>query len=163
VKRDGQPKRSAITCQYKCGNACFHEVPNTSDNEYFGDMVRAALTRRGLLKGSAGVVVAIGAAGVLAACGDDEKVQLSGGSLVDGVPVGTDFKPIAPNSDDALIVPDGYESNVVIRWGDPLFADAPKFDADRQNSATQATQFGFNDDFAALLPIEGQATVTCSW
>ncbi len=158
VQRDGQPKRSAITCQYKCGNACFHEVPNTSENEYFGDVVRAALTRRGMLKGSAGVVVAVGAAGMLAACGDDDKVaSAAGGALVDGVPVGTNFKPVAANSDDALVIPEGYEHNVVIRWGDPLFADAPKFDANAQSAAAQAKQFGFNNDFAALLPIEGQA------
>ncbi|MEV5470786.1 hypothetical protein AB0L66_00240 [Streptomyces sp. NPDC052207] len=25
--------RSALTCRYRCGDACFHEVPNTSDNE----------------------------------------------------------------------------------------------------------------------------------
>ncbi|WP_372477285.1 PhoX family protein [Nocardia australiensis] len=157
VKRDGQPKRSAITCQYKCGNACFHEVPNTSRNEYFGDIVRAALSRRGMLKGSAGVVVAIGAAGVLASCGTDSTGEQAGGSLVDGVPVGTNFTPVAPNSDDALVVPEGYETAIVIRWGDPLFADAPSFDPDKQSAASQAVQFGFNNDFAALLPIEGQA------
>ncbi len=45
--------RSAMTCQYKCGSACAHPVPNDSDNEYFGDIVAAQVSRRGLLKASA--------------------------------------------------------------------------------------------------------------
>lgn len=157
VGRDGHPRRAAVTCTYKCGNACSHEAPNTSANEYFGDVVRAALSRRGVLKGGAALVAAIGTGGLLAACADDEPAKTAaGGTLVDGVPVGTNFTPVAPNSEDALIIPDGYEHNVVIRWGDPLFADAPQFDPAAQTPEAQAKQFGFNNDFAALLPIEGQ-------
>lgn len=37
--------RSALTCRYRCGDACFHEVPNTSDNEYVGDVIAGALSR----------------------------------------------------------------------------------------------------------------------
>ena len=28
-------KRSAVTCALKCDNACFHDVPNISENDYF--------------------------------------------------------------------------------------------------------------------------------
>ena len=70
---------------------------------------------------------------------------------------GTDYTAVGPNRDDAIVIPDGYEQSVVIRWGDPLFADAPAFDFDRQTAAAQAKQFGYNNDFAALLPIEGRA------
>ncbi|HKM24883.1 MAG TPA: hypothetical protein VJY40_04510, partial [Corynebacterium sp.] len=37
--------RSSLTCTYKCGNACFGECDNNSDNPYFGDLMsrRAAL------------------------------------------------------------------------------------------------------------------------
>ncbi|MFF9561150.1 hypothetical protein ACF1DY_35715, partial [Streptomyces albus] len=52
VKHDGVSARASITCQYKCGNACSHEVPNTSGGEYFRDIARTALTRRGMLRGS---------------------------------------------------------------------------------------------------------------
>ena len=40
-----QSKRSKLTCTYKCGNACWGECTNTSDNAYFGDLV----SRRGVL------------------------------------------------------------------------------------------------------------------
>ena len=36
-------KRSPVTCMYKCDNACFHPVPNTSDNAHFRDIANAAL------------------------------------------------------------------------------------------------------------------------
>ncbi|RIQ16022.1 phosphatase, partial [Jiangella rhizosphaerae] len=58
--------RSAMTCRYRCADACAHEAPNTSDNAYFGDIVEAAVSRRGLLRGgaaAAAVVVGAGAPG----------------------------------------------------------------------------------------------------
>ncbi|GGL38897.1 PhoX family protein [Nocardia jinanensis] len=151
VAHDPAGSRARVTCQYKCGNACFHEVPNTSSNTYFGDIV-AGISRRRLLQGSAAAVVAVGAASALAACGDSTEVGTT--ASTDGT--GTGFTPVAPNTQDALVVPEGYEQGVVIRWGDPLFADAPEFDFFRQTPAAQAKQFGYNNDFAGLLPIEGQ-------
>lgn len=155
VKHDGHSSRASVTCAYKCGNACFHEVPNTSGGAYFGDIV-SSLNRRGILKGGAAAVLAVGAGSVLAACGDDKPADLA--AKPGGSPgTGTDFTPVAPNTKDEVVIPDGYEQGVVIRWGDPIFADAPQFDFDKQTAAAQAKQFGFNNDFAGLLPIEGVA------
>ncbi|KAF0849361.1 PhoX family protein [Nocardia caishijiensis] len=152
VTHDGQSSRSAITCEYKCGNACFHEVPNTSDGEYFGDIV-ARLNRRGLIKGGAAAVLAVGAASMLAACGDDSSETGSAGSPG----TGTGFTPVAPNKEDAVVVPEGYEQSVLIRWGDAVIEGAPAFDFEKQTPAAAAQQFGYNCDFAGLLPIEGEA------
>ncbi|ONM46616.1 PhoX family protein [Nocardia donostiensis] len=152
VQHQADSARAAVTCAYKCGNACFHEAPNTSSGAYFGDIV-ADLSRRRVLQGGAAAVLAIGAASVLAACGDGAGA----GSVGGGQPgAGTDFTPVVPNTEDAVVVPEGYEQGVVIRWGDPLFADAPEFDARKQTPAAQLKQFGYNNDFAGLLPIEGQ-------
>lgn len=156
VQHDGRSNRAAVTCEYKCGNACFHEPPNDSAGAYFGDIV-SSLNRRGLIKGGAAAVLAVGAASALAACGDDGASGAAGTDGAGSPGVGTGFTPVAPNTDDALVVPEGYEQSVVIRWGDPLFEDAPAFDFDNQTAAAQARQFGYNNDFAALLPIEGQA------
>ncbi|MGH3310052.1 MAG: hypothetical protein ACRDP3_05635, partial [Streptomyces sp.] len=49
--------RSALTCRYRCGDACFHEVPNTSDNEYVGDVIAGALSRRRVLRAGAVMTV----------------------------------------------------------------------------------------------------------
>ena len=53
--------RSALTCRFRCGDACFHDVPNTSAGEYFGDVAARAFSRRTALKAGA-VVAAAGAA-----------------------------------------------------------------------------------------------------
>lgn len=59
--------RSSVTCEYRCGNACAHEAPNTSDNEYFGDVAKNVLSRRGVFK--AGAVMAAAAGGFAALSG----------------------------------------------------------------------------------------------
>ncbi|PRY45816.1 PhoX family protein [Umezawaea tangerina] len=141
--------RAALTCEYRCGNACFHDVPNTSANNYLGDVVQQLIDRRTAFK--AGAVVAFAASTGFAATGtataDPEERQRP-----DQAPRGLDFKAVAPNQLDAVVVPDGYQQHVVIRWGDPLFPGVPQFDFDDQTAEKQAQQFGFNCDFAALLP-----------
>lgn len=165
VKHDGMSSRASITCHYKCGNACAHDVPNNSNGEYFGDIVRGAVSRRGMLRGSAATVLAVGAGTVLAgnAAAAPGSVDLgslgtgsASGSATGSFAPGTAFAPVAPNTQDAVVVPAGYEQAVVIRWGDKLFADAPDFDFDNQTAAAAEKQFGFNNDFAGLLPIPGR-------
>ncbi|MFD0818897.1 phosphatase, partial [Micromonospora zhanjiangensis] len=60
----GHGGRDAMTCRYRCGNACDHPVPNRSDNPYFGDLVDAGMSRRGVVRaGVAGaLVLGLGAA-----------------------------------------------------------------------------------------------------
>ncbi|MBB5960565.1 hypothetical protein FHS29_007193 [Saccharothrix tamanrassetensis] len=154
---DHPPGRAAVTCEYRCGDACFHDAPNTSDNPYFGDL----LTRRTAIK--AGVVVAAlaGTATPAAAAPDSAPNPVRNAESTaaptappNGKARGLDFRPVRPNTEDAVVVPDGYRQAIVIRWGDPLFPDAPAFDFDHQTAAAQARQFGFNCDFAALLPLD---------
>ena len=54
--------------------------------------------------------------------------------------------------------PTGYDADVLLRWGDPLFADAPEFDPDeRRRREAQAKQFGYNNDYVGYIPIDGSA------
>ncbi len=46
----------------------------------------------------------------------------------------------------------GYEAQVIARWGDPLEAEIPEFDAARLTANSQAKRFGYNNDFTAYLP-----------
>ncbi|MEU1178942.1 PhoX family protein [Streptomyces sp. NPDC005820] len=148
--------RSAMTCRFRCGDACFHEVPNTSANEYVGDVIARALSRRGMMRAAAVVTVAAtaGAAGALPAAAAPaqaaEKKKPATGAR------GLRFTPVPPNTADAVTVPDGYRQNVVVRWGEPILRGAPAFDPENQTAAAQAGQFGYNNDFLALLPLPGE-------
>ncbi|MET8762018.1 PhoX family phosphatase [Lentzea sp. NPDC004782] len=154
--------RAAITCQYRCNNACSHDAPNTSDNAYFGDVVREVVNRRGMLK--AGAVLAVAGAGAAAFAGTAAAAPVGVDLGVDvdvrhrpghGRPNGTDFEPVKPNKEDRLITAKGYEQQVVIRWGDPVLPGAPAFDFDKQTAAAQAKQFGYNNDYCGLIEIDG--------
>ncbi|MEU1414581.1 PhoX family protein [Streptomyces sp. NPDC005731] len=150
--------RSALTCRYRCGDACFHEVPNTSDNEYVGDVIAGALSRRSALRAAAVVTVATATGAATAATVPQAAAAPAGrnGGAHTAAARGLRFAPVAPNTADAVTVPDGYRQNVVIRWGEPILRGAPAFDPENQTAAAQAGQFGYNNDFLALLPVPGE-------
>ena len=145
-------KRSPVTCELKCGNACAHEAPNPTSNEYFPDVVERALSRRGAL-GAVG-------AGALA-------LAFTPTSAAAAAPAGTEahgrgralrFSPIAPvpATVDAVTVPKGWTWEPLIRWGDPLFDDSPEFDPLHQTAAAQEQQFGYNNDYLDIIPLQGR-------
>jgi len=150
--------RSALTCRYRCGDACFHEVPNTSDNEYVGDVIAGALSRRSALRAAAVVTVATATGAATAVTVPQAAAATAGrhGGAHTTAARGLRFAPVAPNTADAVTVPDGYRQNVVIRWGEPILRGAPAFDPENQTAAAQAGQFGYNNDFLALLPVPGE-------
>lgn len=51
------------------------------------------------------------------------------------------------------LVADGYEMQVLLRWGDPLIAEAGEFDPLKQIANRQRGQFGYNCDYTAFLPL----------
>ncbi|TDD08712.1 PhoX family phosphatase [Nonomuraea deserti] len=145
--------RSALTCQFRCGNACAHEVANTTGNAYFGDVVKEALSRRGVLRaGALGALVAgVGAAGAAPALAEEPRAvpkEQHGGRGGD-----LRFTPVRPNKDDKLTIPENYRSSVVVRWGDPVLPDAPAFDFDNQSAEAQSKQFGYNCDYVTMFPM----------
>ncbi|HEX2247593.1 MAG TPA: alkaline phosphatase PhoX, partial [Arthrobacter sp.] len=152
-------KRSAMTCALKCDNACAKGVCNTSDNNYFRDIVSAEFSRRNMLGVSGAGVVALmfgggaaaangSAAGLAPAAkkgyghGNASKLKFAG---IDGV----------PNTVDDVVVPKGYNWEPVIRWGDPLFDDSAEFDPENQTPESQAGQFGYNCDYLDIIEIPG--------
>ncbi|WBB65420.1 PhoX family phosphatase [Micromonospora sp. WMMD812] len=161
--------RDNMTCLYRCGNACDHPVPNTSDNAYFGDVVSGEVTRRGVVRaGAVGALVLgfggaaagalAGAAPAAAAAETPVVPEAAGfGRPPQGIGNGAlTFKPIPPNKLDTLVVPNGYDHAVVIKWGDEVVPGAPEFNVHRQTAAAQAKQFGYNNDFVGVLPLDKQ-------
>ena len=104
--------RSAMTCRYRCGDACFHEVPNTSSNEYAGDVIARALSRRSVLRagavvGAAATAVGTGLAGPGAESAAAAVPAAKGDKAGDKAAKGLRFEPVAPNTADQVTVPEG--------------------------------------------------------
>jgi secreted PhoX family phosphatase len=147
--------RSSMTCIYRCGNACSHPAPNTSGNEYFGDLVRAEMSRRGVIASGAGAValgvIGAGAIAAPAAAHGDNKER---GGHGPNKPKGLTFKAVPVSNADTFVVPEGYLHKVVMRWGDEVVPGAARFNPHAQTGESQSRQFGYNNDFVAVLPLE---------
>ncbi|OYO22070.1 phosphatase [Enemella dayhoffiae] len=143
--------RSRRTCQMRCGDQCSHPVPNESDNDYIGDIITSAISRRTLLQAS---VVVGGAAALGVGANAFVKAPPASAISFPGSPAGMGWTPIAPSTADAVIVPQGFDQDVVIRWGDPIFPKTPAFDPNNQTAAAQQRQWGYNNDYLGFLPTE---------
>ncbi|RJT83111.1 PhoX family phosphatase [Arthrobacter cheniae] len=146
-------KRSAVTCALKCDSACSDAVCNTSRNTYFRDIVSNEFSRRSALGAGAAGALTLLVSSQLGAGSAQAAPPPGKGYLKSNLP----FEPIAPVDAmvDAMTVPEGYDWNPVIRWGDPLFRTSPAFDANNQTAAAQALQFGYNCDYTDVIEIEG--------
>jgi secreted PhoX family phosphatase len=63
------------------------------------------------------------------------------------------FTEIERTLDDKARVSEGHQAQVLLRWGDPIFADAPDFDPMAQTVAAQKMQFGYDCDFIGFMPL----------
>jgi secreted PhoX family phosphatase len=67
------------------------------------------------------------------------------------------FDSIAAATSDAITLPAGYKSSVLISWGQPLHKDGPAFDPSGNGSAEhQEAQFGDNNDGMSLFEFPGE-------
>ncbi|PLP59479.1 dTDP-glucose 4,6-dehydratase [Mesorhizobium loti] len=121
---------------------------NPTDNRTMGEIIAARFSRRGFLKGSLAVSAIAVTVSPLALMSADEARAAEGGSAFT-------FDEVEAGIDDKHHVAAGYDADVLLRWGDPLFADAPDFDPARQTAEAQAKQFGYNNDFVGYIPLEG--------
>jgi secreted PhoX family phosphatase len=150
-------KRSAVTCALKCDNACAGDVCNTSSNSYFRDIASATMSRRAALGlGAAGALAVVLGSAVTSA----EPASAAGLSKAAKEGFGKSKLqftaiPSIDASVDAVTVPQGFTWKPVIRWGDPIFNDAPDFALDNQTAAAQEKQFGYNNDYTDILEIPG--------
>lgn len=95
------------------------KFPRPEEQE-FDEVVERAISRRGFLGG----VLAFGSGAAVMGAG-----LLKGTTALAQQTSRFAFEQLAPQTDGTVHVPEGYSWEVLIRWGDPLFSDAPAFDA----------------------------------
>jgi uncharacterized protein len=129
---------------------------NLSDNEHFHDVVkRVAMSRRKVIKSGLGLSAALFLGGSLSACGSDDDAETA--KPATGVAAGAiSFTPLATSSGDSILVPSGYEAQIIAPWGSALFHDSPAWKGDASETADdQAKQVGDNHDGMHFFVIPG--------
>ncbi|TPN93949.1 PhoX family phosphatase [Mesorhizobium sp. B1-1-5] len=122
---------------------------NPTDNRTMGEIIAARFSRRGFLMGSLAVSAIAATVSPLALVAADEARAAEASAFK--------FDELEAGIDDKHHVAPGYDADVLLRWGDPLFADSPDFDPLKQSAEAQARQFGYNNDYVGYIPIDGSA------
>jgi secreted PhoX family phosphatase len=123
---------------------------NPTGNPTMGEVIATRFNRRDLLRGSLAVAAISATVGTRALAANEQPAKKT--------PLASfDFKEIEAGVDHTHHVAEGYDAQVLLRWGDPLFPDAPAFDPLNQSAAKQARQFGYNTDFVGYIPIDGSS------
>jgi secreted PhoX family phosphatase len=120
---------------------------NPSDNPTMGDVINRRFSRRGFLGGSLAVTAIASTVSPLALMIADEA-RAEGMSAFS-------FTEVEAGVDETHHVAEGYDADVLLRWGDKVFADSPEFDPMNQTAESQSKQFGYNNDYVGYIPLDG--------
>ncbi|MBN9081776.1 MAG: dTDP-glucose 4,6-dehydratase [Rhizobiales bacterium 62-17] len=120
---------------------------NASENPTIGDMIAARLNRRDLMRGA----LAVGAVSATL------RIPAFAQAPAPTAKSAFNFVEIEAGSDEKHHVAQGYDADILIRWGDPVLPGAPAFDPTKQTAAGQKLQFGYNNDYVGFLPMPGAA------
>lgn len=117
----------------------------------FEEVLTRRLNRRDFFKTVGLTVAAASAMNLLSGASSAQAaVEAAAPQQTGGMP----FKAIKPviASSARPVVAEGHTQSVLLRWGDPIFKDAPAFDPKKLTAAAQEKQFGYNCDFVGVLP-----------
>ena len=117
----------------------------------FDEVVDQAISRRGFLGGA----LAFGSGAAVMGAG-----TLLGTTSAEAMTARFAFEGIGIATDSTVHVPEGYAWQALVRYGDPLFSDAPAFSQTESLPADQADRvFGENTDGMELFEIEGHEVI----
>jgi secreted PhoX family phosphatase len=144
----------------------FDDIPtNPHLDNTIGDILNRRYGRRDFLKGSLGVSaaaalfgpVALGTARPVTAAATDAEAAKLAAATSDRFK----FSELASGNDETHHIAEGYDANILLRWGDPITADAPEFDVQNQSAAAQLQQFGYNNDYVGYTELEPGRGLLC--
>ncbi|MCB1832694.1 MAG: DUF839 domain-containing protein, partial [Geminicoccaceae bacterium] len=120
--------------------------PRPEEND-FDRVVERAISRRGFMGG----VLAFGSGAAAMSAG-----LLGSSTIASAATSRFPFTPIAAQTDEAIHVPEGYSSSILVRWGDPLFSDADGYDVTEGGPAAGSDRvFGENTDGMETFSFRG--------
>src|SRR5690606_21200329 len=124
---------------------------NPSANPTMGEIIAKRFSRRSFLRGSLAVsAIAATVSPVALMTADKARAEGAAGSAFS-------FTEVEAGVDANHHVAEGYDADVLLRWGDGLFPDSPEFDPENQTAAAQERQFGYNNDYVGYIPLEGSS------
>src|SRR5262245_35396303 len=131
----------------------FDDIPLAPPrDDSIGAVIARRYSRRDMLKGSLGVAAAtalFGTAAVTAALTGPGSARAAGGFA---------SPELANGVDETHHVAEGYEADILIRWGDPLADGLGAFNPATLTAAEQEKRFGYNNDFLAFFPLDNSGT-----
>ena len=124
----------------------YDDIPtNPNLSRTIGDVINARYGRRDVLRGMLGVSATTALFGTSALVAPGEAKAASTSRYV--------FDELQWGNDETHHIADGYSADVLLRWGDPITADAPDFDVMNQTAEAQLKQFGYNNDYVGFWPL----------
>lgn len=130
----------------------FDDIPTNPDpRRTIGDVINARYHRREVLRGVLGVSASTALLGTAALLSPDRAAASPTASRYS-------FEELPAGNDETHHVADGYDAQILLRWGDPVTADAPEFDVMNQTAAAQLGQFGYNNDYVGFVPLDDSGT-----
>ena len=115
-----------------------------------GEILQRHLSRREILRGSIKAALAGAGAtavgGLLAGCGGSSNTVSQPVAAPAVIPPKIGFSAVPISTADTIVVPPGYVSRTLVRWGDPI-SNGPDFKFDASNTAAdQLQQQGMHHD-----------------
>lgn len=129
----------------------FDDIPtNPNLSRTIGEVVAARYSRRDMFKGALAVTTTTALFGTSAMIAP-KQAAASGTSRYN-------FTELQWGNDTMHHVAEGYDAEILLRWGDPITADAPDFDVMNQTAAAQLGQFGYNNDYVGFTALNEAGT-----
>lgn len=132
----------------------FDDIPtNPNLHRTIGDVINTRYGRRDILRGVLGVSAATALFGTSAMVAPHRAAATAGQGASRYI-----FDELPWGNDEHHHIADGYDADVLLRWGDPITADAPDFDVMNQSAEAQLKQFGYNCDYVGFTPLDETGT-----
>ena len=129
----------------------FDDIPtNPNLSRTIGDVINTRYGRREMLKGALGVAATTALFGTSAMIAPRQATA--------GTTSRYTFDELSWGNDETHHIADGYDADVLLRWGDPITAEAPEFDVMNQTAEAQLQQFGYNNDYVGFTTLNDAGT-----